>query len=96
MVGFTSGIELFNHFVERSKAPRGAVGFCWFGGVVDDDFLREKPSGKLTVAAWNIYIYTSSNKGSIFQPAMLDDLVGGFTPFEKYARQIGSFPHISG
>ena len=23
-------------------------------------------------------------------------LVGGFNPFEKYARQIGSFPHKSG
>ena len=60
MVGFTSGIELFNHFVERSKAPRGGRVFFWFGGVVDDDFLEGIPSGKLTVAGWNIYIYTSS------------------------------------
>ena len=25
-----------------------------------------------------------------------DELVGGFNPFEKYARQIGSFPQGSG
>ena len=25
-----------------------------------------------------------------------DMLVGGFNPFEKYARQIGSFPQFSG
>ena len=27
-------------------------------------------------------------------PLVIADLVGGFNPFEKYARQIGSFPQI--
>ena len=25
---------------------------------------------------------------------LISDLVGGFNPFEKYARQIGSFPQV--
>ena len=29
-------------------------------------------------------------------PSVNGELVGGFNPFEKYARQIGSFPQVSG
>ena len=34
--------------------------------------------------------------GGITQPKIYRLLVGGFNPFEKYARQIGSFPQGSG
>ena len=35
-------------------------------------------------------------KHIIFSYISLSDLVGGFNPVEKYARQFGSFPQFSG
>ena len=43
-----------------------------------------------------LYINTCFKHLNLLNFNMIPNLVGGFNPFEKYARQIGSFPQGSG
>ena len=58
--------------------------------------LKWLPSSKLT---WQLNIPIINQNNYIFKRSIFHcyvSLVGGFNPFETYARQIGSFPQVSG
>ena len=63
----------------------------------NDQFLLTAQLVKKTLRITNALRYSSDSLyydySKIFQ---LGHLVGGFNPFEKYARQIGSFPQVGG
>ena len=38
--------------------------------------------------------WEKNNRQFLWAKYIINDLVGGFNPFQKYARQIGSFPQV--
>ena len=89
--------EVF-HFPSAGGPPPGLSLFCLAAS--DDEAMKQNPNHrKFTDRNWDLWKFHQVHR---FQKKKKDHqspfiyLVGGFNPFEKYARQIGNVPQSSG